>query len=308
MAPPDSSAPPPKVRLPSAPARADAIARGVVLMLLSSALLTLNDGVVKALVAQLPTGQVVALRGTLALVLVLTATPFFGGRAAWRITARRSQAIFALTWGVTMLMFAWGLVFLPLTDSIVLVYSSPLFVTALAPKLLGEKVGWRRWTAVAAGFMGVALVMRPTAATFQWAAFLPLLGAFALAYRAILARSMVMTESSLSIVGLGSAASAVIGTATSLFAWQLPTIGQSGLILLASVFFITGHFTLVEAFRFAGAATLSPFKYSAILWAILIGLLSWGEAPDGWDLVGSALIAASGIVIIYRSRRRMATG
>lgn len=278
--------------------------RGVMWMVVSTALLAVNDTAAKWLAADLPAGEIIGLRALMALVALLVVLRLGGQRRLPPIGSIRAQILYGGLLVVTLFLFTVSLPYLPLSDAIVLVYSAPIFVTLLAPRLMGEAVGWRRWAAVIVGFLGVALVMRPTAGTFQWAALLPFAGAFTLGLRDILSRRLIASEDPISMLAVLMFACFAGGLVTAPFGWALP--GQDHILLLAgsSLLFLFGHMAMIQAFRYAEAVVVSPFKYTAVIWGVLFGALIWGDLPDRWDLAGSLLIVASGLYILHRENRR----
>ena len=164
--------------------------KGILCMLAGSALLTGNDAVLKWLTADYPVGQVMFLRGIFVFLPVFFLVWRAGGRPVLRVSQRRGHLARAVLVVAGTFLFVSGLSFLPLADAIAITFAGPLFITALAPPLLGEHVGWRRWSAVLVGFVGVLIMVRPTGAAVQWAALLPLAASLTGALRDLLTRRM----------------------------------------------------------------------------------------------------------------------
>ncbi len=277
--------------------------RGVFWMVVSTAFLAINDTAAKLLAADLPAGEIISVRALMSLVALLVMLRVVGYRRLPPIGNPWAQALYGGLLVVTLFLFTASLPYLPLSDAIVLVYSAPIFVTALAPRLMGEKVGWRRWAAVVAGFIGVALVMRPTADSFHWAVLLPFAGALTLGLRDILSRRLTATEDPLSMLSVLMFACFAGGLVTLPFGWALPDPTHWLLLAGSSLLFLFGHLAMIYAFRYAEAVVVSPFKYTAVVWGVVFGALVWGDLPDRWDLAGSLLIVASGLYILLRENR-----
>ncbi len=278
-------------------------AQGILLMLAGCGLLTANDALMKSLVSALPLGQVVGLRGLFALLVVLALAPWVGGLGKLRAQSHRDVSICAAMLLFNIFVFPLSLRYLPLADAIILAYTSPVWVAALAPLLLGERVRWQQWLAVLLGFAGAFLVIRPGAAGFHWAVAIPLVVALSVGLRDIVTRKIASRESALSIVAYTNVFSVLVGGAMLPIGWLMPDGFQLGQLVLAGVFFSVAQILMVEGFRRVEATVLSTFKYSSILFAALFGFLFWGEIPDLPAMLGAVLIVVSGIAIVgYRHK------
>jgi drug/metabolite transporter (DMT)-like permease len=201
--------------------------------------------------------------------------------------------------------YALGFVALPTATAIS--FSAPLIVTALAPLVLGERVGFIRWLAVAAGFTGALVVVRPGASGQDWAVALLLANAAASAVIQLMSRKLaqhdgaVISNTYMVLVGF------VLMSLPLPFVWRMPTDPLDALVFLGiGVTGGLGHYLLVRAFELAPAVFVSPFTYGQILGATLISYLVFGQLPDGWTWVGAAIIVASGLFILYWERRSKA--
>ena len=272
-------------------------------MVAGSALLTLNDAVLKWLAAGLPIGQMLGVRGGFALLLIGLVAWRLGGVARLRIHNLRLQTARALLTVAATFAFVTGLRLMPLADAIAITFAGPLFVTLLAALVLGERVGWRRWSAVLVGFGGVLLMLRPGGGSLNWAALLPLAASFGGALRDIITRRMSVSESSLATLGFTMLAVTLAGIATLPLGWQ-PLRGQDiTLLALTSLLVAGAQYLLIETYRLAEASLVAPFKYSSFVWATLYGVLIWQELPGPWTLAGAALVIGSGLYIFRRETR-----
>ena len=277
--------------------------RGILCMLGGGLLLTVNDAVMKWLTADYPLGQVLFLRGAFVFLPIALLTWQAGGIAALRVRNVPGQAVRAAAMICSSFLFIGGLSLLPLADAIALSFAGPLFLTALATPMLGERVGWRRWSAVLIGFAGVLVMLRPTGEALYWAALLPLGAALAGAFRDVFTRRIAVTETTISILAVGTAAVALAGLSTAPFGWQPVAARDVGLFALAGFLLGGAHYLMIESFRFAEVALVAPFKYASMLWATLFGFLVWGHLPESWVLAGSALVIGSGLYILHRETR-----
>ena len=212
----------------------------------------------------------------------------------------------AATGIASMCFFYLGFRSMPLADVIAIAFTGPLFMTVLSIPFLGEQVGPRRWTAVLAGFLGVLLIARPGSGLIGLAALYPLAGAFCGAASMILVRRLSVTDSNASIVCYHAVAATLVGAAMMPFDWVMPTAVDWPLLIAVGLVGGTAQIFLTQAFRLAPAALLAPFKYIAIVFAILFGYLLFGDLPDAWTLVGAGVVIASGLYILHREGVRRA--
>ena len=291
---------------PSSVSTSDRPGRGIAFMMLAVLVLASMDALIKYLAAYYPVPQIVFFRAIVAtLVVVLVFVP----RHGWVVLRAVNPMGHAWRWMtgfIALMCFFYSFALLPLADAYTLGFAAPLIMTALSVPLLGEKVGWRRWTAIALGFAGVLVVMQPGAGMFGWAALLPVVAAGFYALALIAIRKLSATETNAAIVFYFGLASAVAAGAIDTIVpglWVAPDL--TGLALLCAVGLLgaLGQLAITEAFRAAPVSVLGPFDYSGLLFAVLYGWLFWNEIP-GWALLyGAPLIVASGLYILYRETR-----
>ncbi|MHA7876640.1 DMT family transporter [Roseivivax sp.] len=278
-------------------------ARGIALMCIGVACLSVNDAFGKTLTADYSAVQILFLRNIIALPIAMGIALGLGGRAALRSHRPGAHLVRGLLWVVAAYLFFTGLRHLGLAEATVLIFAAPVFITALSALFLGEEVGWKRWSAVLVGFLGVLIVVRPGSATFQPASLYPLATAFVYAVLMISARWVDPRESvwtmMLYLVGMG----AVLSGIASLFVWQPVAPGDLWLFAGVAVFGTAGMTMMTQAFRLSEAVVVAPFDYTALIWATLLGWLIWREVPDGFTYAGAAVIIASGIFIVWREAR-----
>jgi drug/metabolite transporter (DMT)-like permease len=277
---------------------------GILMMCIGVAFLSVNDAFAKALTEHYSPIQILFVRNLIALPVVVLIALKFGGPSAlisYRPAAHLARGVIWL--GAATLFFT-SLKFLELAEATALVFAAPVFVTALSALVLKEHVGWRRWMAVLGGFVGVLIVVRPGAATFQLASLLPVATAVLYAVMMISARWVDPRESAwtlmLYLVGFGILLSSVFIP----FVWVTPK-QEHILLFLGIAFFGTAGVTMItQAFRFAPASIVAPFDYSALIWATLLGRLIWNETPELATYLGAGVIILSGLFIVFRERTK----
>ncbi len=270
------------------------------------ALLTAYDAISKHLAQSHPVGQVICLRQAATLLFIV---PYImtTGWSALRVVSWPGQLARGLLFVGNAVLIVLALKLLPLATVITIMFSSPIFIALLSAPLLAERVAPARWAAVLAGFAGVLIVIRPGAAAFEWALLAALGAAAANALRDLMTRHLARTETSIAILFWSTLLVMAAGALTAPFGWQAITAESAAWFVAAGLFGAAGHFLMIEAFRLAEAAVVSPMRYTAIIWGAVIGFAVWGEIPDAWVLTGSAVIIASGIAMM-RGPTRIRSG
>jgi len=279
---------------------ADRPALGIALMLTGIAGFAVMDAIVKWMTADYSIIQVAALRSWFGLPLICLVALRRGGLRSLH-TSRPLVHVgrYLLVLGLSLTFF-WGLSQLKLVDAVAISFAAPIFITALSMPLLGEPVGLHRWLAVVAGFVGVLVMLRPGVGVFQWASIVVLGSVLFYALLMITTRAFKSSESSAALMLYPQLGMSVTGLAIAPFFWVTPSLADLGLFAVAGVFGSVGVMCITQAFRLAPAAVITPFEYSALLWATLLGFLLWGDLPDSITLAGAAIVIASGLYIIYR--------
>jgi drug/metabolite transporter (DMT)-like permease len=278
--------------------------RGVVCMLLGVILLVLNDALIKTLTLGYPVGQLLFLRGMFVIPWVLMLATRAGGLRALRVINVKGQAWRGACVIAGSFLFVSGLRHLPLADAVAISFTGPLFITAMAPYALGERVGWRRRGAVLAGFLGVLIMARPGGEALQLAVLLPLGAALCGGVRDLITRRIARSETTVSMLFVTTTVVMLAGLATVPLGWapldtaDLWTFAASGVLVAGA------HYLMIEAFRHGEAALVAPFKYSTMVWAVLFGYLFFGDLPDAWTLAGAAVVVFAGLYILHRETRR----
>ena len=276
---------------------------GILLMVTSMVVFTLLDATAKHLVETLPPAVAVFGRYAVAFFLSLAVIMRKGGPQLLVTSHPLLQVLRGvLLMGATILNFI-AVMYLQLAQTAAIFFTIPLWVCALSMPLLGEKVGLRRWIAVAVGFMGVLVIMRPGTDSFHWAMLLSVGSSFCGAIYNIVTRKVGgrdRVETSLFYVGLVGAAAAALPLP---FVWKTPEGLQWLLLGAIGLAGTIGHFMLIQAHRLAPASTLAPYMYTQIVWMILVGFAFFGDVPDFWTLVGAGIVVASGLFVFAGEAR-----
>ncbi len=270
-------------------------------MVAASGLLTINDAMVKWLAQSYPVGQVMSLRGVFVMGIVV----------AWALARRHAGELRVYNWRLQLMrgglmslstfLFVTALTLMPLADAIAITFAGPILATALAALLLREPTGWRRWSAVAVGFTGVVMMMRPTPELIRIVAIVPLCAALMGAFRDILTRKMgTGGESTLAILLISTLVVALAGLLTIPWGWASLRLidlvlfaGSALLVALAQGF-------MIESFRLGEVGLVGPFKYASLVWAVVLGVVIWGDLPGPWTWAGAALVVGSGLYLWHR--------
>ena len=277
--------------------------RGIVAMLLATALFGLMDTGLKLLSPHYPALQVAALRALSSMPLVIAFVAWRGAfgtllKIRWPLHLLRGAI------GIGMLsLFSFALRHLPLAEAYAIFFVAPLFITLLSGPLLGERVGAARWTAIVVGLAGVLVVLRPTGAgMFTLAGGAVLLAAACYSVSAVTVRIVNRTDSMESQVFW---LMALVGAGASVLAWphwQPVRAADAWVLCGVAVSGFLGQLAITEAFRHGEASAIAPFEYVALAWGLAIDWLLWHTLPDRWMLVGAGIIVASGVFLVRHER------
>jgi len=286
--------------------RTESMLPAIGLVLLSVALFSIMDALSKILAARLDAIEIVW--GRYLVILALLA-PLVGRDPRSVVAARPAlQVVRGICLFASAVLFIAGLAFLPLADASAIAFASPLVVTALSIPILGEQVGIRRWSAVAAGFIGVLIVIRPGGGAFDAAALLPLLSAACWALSMVVTRRMGHHDKPLTTLLYSTVVGLVLSSAALPFVWR-PASGADWMLIVAmGGLHAGGQYFLIAGLLRGAASLLAPFTYSQIVWSTLLGYLIFGALPTVWTWSGAALIVVSGIYTAHRERVRRASG
>lgn len=280
--------------------------RGIFLVVAAMAAFTIEDVFIKSLSSVMHVGQVLILLG-LGSTIVFAVMAHLQGHSVLMPRAWRMQPMLrAFTECISALGFAAALSMVEISTVAAVFQVTPLAITMGAALFLGEEVGWRRWSAIAVGFAGVLLIIRPGLDGFEPAALLVLLAVVGVAARDLLTRVMdsAVPSSVVSFQGFLMLIPAGLIQLAFLPGTVRPVIGLEWVQLGGGILFgVLGYYWIVAAMRVGDAAAVTPFRYSRLLFSILLGMLVFGERPDLMTLAGSGLIIGSGLYTVLRERR-----
>lgn len=279
--------------------------RGMIFMVLAMALFAANDAGTKIAVKSVPVSEVMALRGAFALI-------FLGLILWWRGELRDIPKVFDWQVGlrgvgeaVNGVLLISALAVIPLGNVITIIQLVPFAMTVIAAVSLGERVGWRRWIAVAAGLLGVVLVVKPATGAFDVASLYAVGATFSILLRDILARA-IGTRVPAFVVALGSIiAGILVGVAGLAFQdWSMPSSAAIVGCLASGIFLVLAQYFIVLAYRGTELSAVAPFRYSIVLFAVIYGFVLFAEVPDVWSFIGMSIMIVAGVYMLHREARR----
>src|ERR1043165_3635390 len=274
---------------------------GIGFMLMAVLLFALNSAAGKWLVAKYPVGEFMLIRSCFTLLLL---SPFIwhAGRVAFASAPRPGlQVVRVLVGSVEVAMFFWAVSYLPLADTTTFYLAGPIYVTALSVLLLGERVGWRRWTAVLVGFAGVVIALRPSPSSFTLPALIALGGSVIYALVMITTRMLRQTNDIMLMTTYFIGAVA-FGAATVPFGWVTPAPRDILFLCGVACANIAAPFCVIRSLKLASASVVVPYQYTLIIWSVVFGWQMFGELPDAYTIAGAAIIVAAGLYIFWRER------
>lgn len=287
-----------------APAEQRDALRGILSMLLCVLLFGLMDALVKLASEQQPIGQVIFFRNAFAFIPLYVFIRRAGGFSVLRTRYVRQHVVRAITGVTSMALTFYAFSVMPLADAVAIGLSAPIFLTSFSVPMLGEKVGWRRWSAVGAGFIGILIITRHGSGVFGAIALIPLLSAALYAVAMIQIRKVATREPAATMAFYYTVAAALLGAASLPWQWATPT--PMMLVCLISIGLLGGmaQMALTQAYRLAPVSLVAPFEYSALLVAAVFGYGIWGQVPDRFVWLGAVIVSASGLYIAHREAVR----
>jgi drug/metabolite transporter (DMT)-like permease len=274
---------------------------GIALMLVGVGMFSFGDALGKYLVGSYGVGQLLLLRAFAALILI---APFvWRARAEFRRIPRPGlQLLRVMLSAGEVAAFFVATVYLPLADVITFYMAGPIFVTALSAVFLGERVGWRRWSAVAVGFCGVLIALNPSSQTMSWPALIALGGSFSFAVLMVVTRFLRGT-SDMVLASSQFVASLLFGAVLAPFGWIAPSMPDLALFAVAGAISVSALLCVNRSLKLAAASVVVPYQYTMIVWAGIFGYIVFGDVPSHNIVIGALIIAAAGLYIFVRESR-----
>ena len=284
--------------------------RGSLLMVLAMAGFALEDMFLKSASQMLPVGQILVFFGLGGTILFMAMARARGQRLWHPAICTRPLVLRSISEVIGRFGYTMAIVLTPLSSASAILQATPLVVAVGAVVFFGERVGWRRWVAIAVGFCGVLLILRPGMSGFEPASIFAVIGTLGFAGRDLATRAAPpsMSNFQLGIYGFSMLILAGVVTLgwTGGAVWPSPRVW--GQLAAATVVGVIGYNALTGAMRSGEISVIAPFRYTRLVFAMVLGVLVFGEQPDVMTLVGSAVIVGSGLFTVLRERhsRRMA--
>lgn len=293
---------------------------GALCALISVIFFSINDVAIKFLSGGYALHQVVLIRSVIGLIIIVVIiAPMTTGWAIARTKKLKMHMLRGLCVVFANMTFFLGLAAMPLADAVAIFFISPLVITLFSVLFLGEVVGPRRWAAIAVGFIGVLVMMRPGTDAFQLASILPLAAAFCYAGIHIITRRIGGTESAATMAFYIQIMFIIVGVSFGLIvgdgrfgdqsdpslaflfrAWSWPVVADYPVFLIIGIGIAVAGYLISQAYRVAEASYIAPFEYLALPISVILGMIVFAEFPGVWDYLGMALILGAGLFTIWR--------
>ncbi|WP_075291811.1 DMT family transporter [Pararhizobium arenae] len=278
---------------------------GAFVMLAAMLMFSLNDVMGKWLVGTYSVSQLMTIRSLAALIILAPLIVKRGWRSFVIVDRPWLHALRSLLFAMEASAFYFAVAYMPLADTMTYWLAAPIYVAAASPFVLGEKVGWRRWTAILIGFLGVVIALEPSRNSFSLPAIIALIGSAAFAVAILLGRTLRETPDTTLVFWqvVGALIFSVAGLAIHPAGWTPPDLEATILLGLLGVVAMMAHILVSRALKLADAATVVPIQYTLLFWAVIFGWMFFGDTPRLTVLIGSALIVASGLFIFFREQQ-----
>lgn len=276
---------------------------GIAMMLLGVLLFAVNDTLGKWLVGAYTVGQLLLVRSIAGLCVMAPFIRRTGLRGMLRPPRPGLQLLRVVFSTLETSLFFWALTELPLAEVMAYYMAGPIYVTALSPFLLGERVGWRRWTAVAVGFGGVVLALHPSPDSISLGAVCALAGSFSYACFLVATRKLAGTPGTVLMTIQLLAALLFGGTLVLAQGWTPPGALDLVLMLFLGIGSLAGNLCVNQALRIAPASVVVPYQYTLILWGMIFGYVFFGEVIGPLTLAGAVIIIGAGLFIFLREQQ-----
>lgn len=278
--------------------------RGAIFMMLSMAGFVLNDTLMKSMSADIPMFQAIFLRGVVATCL-MGILAWRHGALNYRLSGTNAKVASFRIFGEigATICFLTALFNMPIANATAILQVMPLAVTLAAAVFLGEPVGWRRYSAIIIGFVGVMFIVRPGSDGFTIYSVYALAAVVFLTLRDLSTRRLGISVPSTYIAFISAAAIMVMSGLLSMTATWVPiSFMQMVALALAAIFVLVGYLFGIMTMRVGDIGFISPFRYTILIWAILLGIIVFGDIPDHLTIIGSVIVVLTGLYTFYRER------
>jgi drug/metabolite transporter (DMT)-like permease len=274
-------------------------------MLAGIAIFSINDALGKWLVSNYPVGELLLIRSAAALAVLIPFLRNAGVQAFAAAPRPVLQVVRIVLSALEVGMFFWAVSYLPLADASTFYLAGPIYVTALSVLFLNETVGWRRAAAIAVGFAGVVLALRPSPASFTLPALIAVGGSLFFAVFMVTTRVLRHTANMVLISGQ-LVATLLFGALLAPFGWVTPSLVGFSLLSLFGVLSIAALACVNRALKLAPATVVVPYQYTMIVWAIVLGYAVFGDVPDLFMIAGAAIIIVAGLYLTWLEQTQSA--
>lgn len=279
--------------------------RGALYMCVAMAAFTLNDTAMKAATQTLPLFEAIALRGLITTFGLIILGLMIGG-LRFQIPAedRPPVTIRSVAEIGGTVLFLTALMHMPLANLSAILQALPLAVTLAAAVIFREPIGWRRLSAISVGFIGVLIIIRPGPDGFDIWSLMGLGAVFFVVVRDLSTRRLSRQTPSVMVAVWASASVMMVGIVAAFFdGWVAIPLHEALIVTAASVALVVGYMFSIMVMRVGDIGFIAPFRYTALLWAIVLGWLSFGTLPDALTLFGAVIVVASGVYLLLRERK-----
>jgi drug/metabolite transporter (DMT)-like permease len=280
--------------------------QGAIYMSSAMAGFSCSDALSKSVITYMNAGQIMCLRGLFTTFFVYVIARYMGALRPWRIMLKPIIVVRIICEILAAVSYITALGMMPIANASAILQSLPLIVTLGAALLFREPVGWRRWSAILVGLIGVMIIIRPGPEGFTVAALLCVASVLTTAGRDLATRTISPEIPSLMVTVVTAISISIFGALLipPLGGWQ-PVSATSLLhILLASVLVLIGYQSVILAMRTGEISFVAPFRYTSLIFSGLLGFVFFSELPDFWTLIGAAIVIASGLYTFYREAKR----
>lgn len=278
---------------------------GIVLMTVTSLIFAAQDGLSRHLAGEYNVLMVVMVRYWFFAAFVIVMARRMSGslRAAVTTSQPVVQALRGVLLAAEICVAVLAFTLLGLVESHAIFAAYPLLIAMLSGPVLGERVGWRRWTAIGVGFLGVLVILQPGVAVFAPAAAIPLLSALMFALYGLLTRYVARKDSAATSFFWTGTVGCVFMTVVGIWFWEPMSAPDAALMAILCVTGVAGHYTLIKAYEVAEASSVQPFAYLQLVFATAIGITVFGEVLETHVLVGGMIVVGAGVFTLLRSRK-----
>ena len=282
--------------------------RGILAMIGACGCFSANDALTKLAAIYLPVSEIIAIRAAFTLIFALLIIVARGETGSIGRITNPYLMTRAFIEGFTGVLIVYALKLMPIADLTAILLAQPFLMTIVGVGLLGERPGWRAWMAVTAGFVGMLLVMKPATASFDEVSLIALLAALFVLGRDLLTRKIPRSIPT-TVVTFATALVAVpIGLAGALAEpWTMPALFPFLVTVGSAAFLVFAFILMVVAFRGTDVTAISPFRYSLVMFAVIFGIILFGEIPDAISLGGMGIIVAAGVYMLHRETMQRRT-